>query len=59
VDEKRNDAAELDMIDVDDAYLVSQWTEIFGVTKAELTAAVGVAGCRAQDVKRYLRGLKR
>jgi Protein of unknown function (DUF3606) len=58
MDERCASARVVDVIDLTDAYQVSQWTEIFDITEAELIAATSAVGCRAADVKRYLRARK-
>jgi Protein of unknown function (DUF3606) len=47
-----------DLIDLGDEYQVSQWTEIFDVSRAELSAAIHIVGQRSSDVKRYIRARK-
>lgn len=46
--------ADRSRIDLRDAYEVRYWTEAFGVTTAQLRAAVKEAGPMAADVKRHL-----
>jgi hypothetical protein len=47
-----------DIIDLNNADHVAQWTEIFNVTRADLAAAIQAVGARSSDVKRYLRELR-
>jgi Protein of unknown function (DUF3606) len=45
----------LDCIDLANAYHISQWTEIFDCTPAQLSDAVRAVGTKSSNVKRYLR----
>jgi uncharacterized protein DUF3606 len=55
MDEKPKSAVVIDTIDLDDPYQVSQWTEIWDISVAELIEAVQACGTDARQVKRYLR----
>jgi hypothetical protein len=48
----------VDTIDLNNSYQVAQWTEIFNVSSAELTAAVLANGTSVVDVRQYLRARK-
>lgn len=47
-----------DTIDLDDAYQVRQWTEIFAISAEQLADAVRAVGTDRAAVKRYVRARK-
>lgn len=48
-----------DFIDLDDAYQVDQWTEIFDVTRNDLANAVREVGTSMGAVRKYIREAKK